>query len=89
LSSARIASRTVPAAASSSRPRRESAFAHRARQGQAPDAVYDMVRVQFDEKELVELTMAVITINAWDRLNVPFYMPAGRYRSRGATHAVA
>src|ERR1700712_4465686 len=49
------------------------------RQGQAPDAVYDAVRAQFDERELVELTMAVITINAWNRLNVPFHMPAGQY----------
>jgi AhpD family alkylhydroperoxidase len=59
------------------------------RQGQAPDAVYDDVRAQFDERELVELTMAVITINAWNRLNVPFHSPAGQYKPHAAAHAVA
>jgi alkylhydroperoxidase family enzyme len=36
------------------------------------DALYDEARAQFNEKELVDLTVAVIAINAWNRLAVPF-----------------
>jgi alkylhydroperoxidase family enzyme len=37
-----------------------------------PDAVYDEVRQQFSEKEMVDLTAAVIAINGWNRANVAF-----------------
>ena len=37
-----------------------------------PDEIYDMARRQFGERELVELTMAVIAINGWNRLGVSF-----------------
>ena len=37
-----------------------------------PDDVYQQVRQQFSEEELVELTFAVIVINSWNRLNVSF-----------------
>ncbi|MDM0046514.1 carboxymuconolactone decarboxylase family protein [Variovorax dokdonensis] len=37
-----------------------------------PDDVYASVREQFDEQELSALTFAVMTINAWNRLNVAF-----------------
>lgn len=36
------------------------------------DSIYSETRKCFDEKELVCLTMAVIAINAWNRLNVAF-----------------
>jgi AhpD family alkylhydroperoxidase len=36
------------------------------------DALYDEARAHFGEKELVDLTVAVIAINAWNRLAVPF-----------------
>ena len=39
-----------------------------------PDSVYDYVRVHFNDKELVDLTMAVASINAWNRLSVSFRM---------------
>jgi len=38
----------------------------------APDAVYQQVTSQFNEKEVVDLTMAIITINSWNRLAVSF-----------------
>ena len=59
------------------------------RQGAAPDAVRDEVRRHFDEAELVKLTMAIITINAWNRLNVPFHHEAGHYRPRRPATAAA
>jgi AhpD family alkylhydroperoxidase len=39
-------------------------------EGQVPDAVYEEVRQSFGENELLALTMAGTTINAWNRLNI-------------------
>jgi uncharacterized peroxidase-related enzyme len=36
--------------------------------GHAPEAVYDEVRAAFSEAETVNLTLAVATINAWNRV---------------------
>jgi AhpD family alkylhydroperoxidase len=38
--------------------------------GHADDAVYAQVREHFDEKETVDLTLAITTINAWNRLAI-------------------
>ena len=46
-----------------------------------PDEVYLPVRAQFDEKELVDLTLAVIAINGWNRMNVAFRTKVGDYVS--------
>jgi len=45
-----------------------------------PDDVYENARSQFSEKELVDLTMAVIAINGWNRLAVSFRAIAGSYQ---------
>ena len=37
-----------------------------------PDEVYDAARKQFSEKELVDLTAAIVAINAWNRLSITF-----------------
>jgi len=37
-----------------------------------PDEVYERVRGQLSEKELTDLTYAVMNINAWNRINVAF-----------------
>ncbi len=37
-----------------------------------PDAVYEQAREQFGEGELVNLTMAIVAINGWNRLEVGF-----------------
>ena len=44
------------------------------------DALYDSARAQFSEKELVDLTMAVITINGWNRLSMSFGTEVGSYQ---------
>jgi len=36
----------------------------------APDAAYDEVRAQFDDKELVDLTTLIGMINVWNRLAI-------------------
>jgi AhpD family alkylhydroperoxidase len=45
-----------------------------------PDEVYERVREQFPEAELVALTFAVVAINAWNRLAISFRIPAGTYQ---------
>ncbi len=46
-----------------------------------PEAVYEEARRHFDEKALVDLTLAIIAINGWNRLNVAFRTPVGDYVS--------
>ncbi len=46
-----------------------------------PDEVYQEARAHFDEKSLVDLTLAIITINGWNRLNVAFRTTVGDYVS--------
>ena len=41
-------------------------------QGHAPDEVYDQLRKQFSEKEIVDLTAAVCAINTWNRIAISF-----------------
>jgi AhpD family alkylhydroperoxidase len=48
----------------------------------APDEVYAAVRPHFSDRELAELTMAIITINGWNRLAISFRQEAGTYQSR-------
>jgi AhpD family alkylhydroperoxidase len=45
-----------------------------------PDEVYQSVRRQFTELELVNLTAAVLAINSWNRLGVAFRLVAGDYQ---------
>ena len=48
--------------------------------GGVSDALYDEARAQFTERELVDLTFAVIAINAWNRLAVTFRTEVGNYK---------
>ena len=45
-----------------------------------PDEVYEQARAQFSEKELGDLNMAVILINAWNRIAIPFQSMPGSYQ---------
>jgi len=45
------------------------------------DEVYEQAREEFSDKELAQLTLAVVAINGWNRLNVAFRTPAGNYKS--------
>ncbi len=49
-------------------------------QGHAPDEVYQQTRKQFTEKELADLTLAVATINAWNRLAIAARAVPGTYQ---------
>jgi AhpD family alkylhydroperoxidase len=44
-----------------------------------PDEVFERVRQQFSEDELVHLTLAVVAINGWNRLNIAARTVPGDY----------
>lgn len=46
-----------------------------------PDEVYNEARAHFTEKELIDLTMAIVAINGWNRLSISMRSPvAGSYK---------
>jgi AhpD family alkylhydroperoxidase len=57
------------------------------RDGHVPDAVYEEARAEFGEEELVNLTMAVVAINAWNRIAIAFRSVPGTYQPK--VHAPA
>ena len=48
--------------------------------GHAPDAIHQLVREHFTDKELADLTLAVATINAWNRLSIAARLEPGNHR---------
>ena len=50
----------------------------------APDAIFEQARAQFSEKELADLTLAIATINAWNRLSIGARLTPGAYKVAGA-----
>ena len=57
--------------------------------GGVSDSLYDEARAHFTEKQLVDLTVAVIAINAWNRLAVTFRPAIGSYKPAAATTAAS
>jgi alkylhydroperoxidase family enzyme len=55
--------------------------------GHVADAVYEAVRPHFTEKELSDLTLAVATINAWNRLCIAARLVPGTYQPAAAALA--
>ena len=48
--------------------------------GGVPEGLFDHARDHFTEAELVDLTLAVVAINGWNRLAISFRTPPGSYR---------
>lgn len=48
-------------------------------QGHAPDDVYEQARREFDEPQLVRLTLAITQINTWNRIAIAFRAEPGTY----------
>src|SRR5680860_353689 len=46
---------------------------------EVPDEVYEQARAEFSEKELVELTWAVIATNTANRFSIAFHYPAAPF----------
>jgi AhpD family alkylhydroperoxidase len=45
-----------------------------------PDELYERARKHFSEEELVNLTMAIVTINGWNRIAIAFRSVPGSYQ---------
>lgn len=45
-----------------------------------PDEIYNEVRQHFSEEELVNLSLAVVAINGWNRLAISFRSEPGEYQ---------
>jgi alkylhydroperoxidase AhpD family core domain len=56
--------------------------------GGVSDDVYDGAAAHFSESELVALTMAIVAINSWNRVAIPFRIEPGSYQPRVAASAV-
>jgi AhpD family alkylhydroperoxidase len=48
--------------------------------GHVPEQLYEEVRSHFSERELADLTLAVATINAWNRLSIAARLVPGGYQ---------
>jgi AhpD family alkylhydroperoxidase len=59
-------------------------------QTHVPDEVYERVRKHFSEDELVNLSLAVVAINGWNRLSISFRAVPGTYQpAKHTTHGAA
>jgi AhpD family alkylhydroperoxidase len=46
----------------------------------AADAIYEQVRQRFSEEEMISLTLAIMSINSWNRMNISFQTVPGTYQ---------
>ena len=53
-------------------------------QSHASDEEFEAARAEFSEEELVKLTLAVITINGWNRLAIAFRETPGTYQPKSS-----
>ena len=59
-------------------------------QGHVPDDVYERVRQEFSADELAHLSLAIVAINGWNRLNVAARTVPGDYVAGSlATHVTS
>ena len=47
-----------------------------------PDEVFEKVKKQFSEKEIVDLTLVAAMINVWNRIAIPLRAVPGKYQSK-------
>ena len=57
--------------------------------GHVPDDVYDLARQHFSEKELIDLTLAIVAINSWNRLAIAFKTVPGTFQVGASPSAEA
>lgn len=48
--------------------------------GDIGDDIYGALKEEFSDSEIADLTFAIVLINGWNRLAVPFWVPAGDHR---------
>jgi alkylhydroperoxidase family enzyme len=64
----------------SDRERAALAWAEAVTKCDVPDTTYDRVKEHFNDQELIDLTLAVTTINTWNRMNLAFPTTPGTYK---------
>lgn len=47
-----------------------------------PDELYERVKTHFSDEEIVNLSLAISTINTWNRLGISFRSEAGSYQPK-------
>ena len=57
--------------------------------GHVSDEVFELAKKEFNDQELIDLTMVVVAINGWNRLNIAFRTEAGNYQPGQFTAAKA
>ncbi len=57
-------------------------------QGPVSDTLYEEARRHFSERELVDLTLALVAINGWNRLSIAFRTVPGTYQPKAPSSAV-
>ena len=58
-------------------------------QTHVPDEVYEQTRKHFSEKELLDLTFALVAINSWNRLAVSLRAIPGTYQPKKSSAAAS
>ena len=58
-------------------------------QTHAPDDVYAQLKAQFSEEEQAKLTLAIVTINGWNRFSIGFRAIHPVQRPTASTHVAA
>jgi AhpD family alkylhydroperoxidase len=61
----------------------------RVSESHVPDEVFDEMKKQFSEKEIVDLTLVAAMINLWNRIAIPLRAVPGTYQPRHAAPAAA
>ena len=56
-------------------------------QGHASNAVYEEVRKEFSEAEIVRLTFVIGQINFWNRISIAFRVEPGTYQPQAKTRS--
>jgi AhpD family alkylhydroperoxidase len=62
------------------RERTALAFAEGVTKTPVSDEVYATAAAEFSKQEMIDLTMAIVTINSYNRINITFQTPAGNYQ---------
>lgn len=57
--------------------------------GPVPETLYEETKRHFSEKELVDLTLALVAINGWNRLSIAFHTVPGTYQPKAPAPAPA
>lgn len=56
------------------------AYAEAVNACEVSDEIYAIAKAEFSEEELIDLTLAIATINTWNRINIAFANTPGTYR---------